>query len=70
MDLHRMGYSVAHMDGDPEKGLTWFYRLRGSYQGNPFKLLRDEIIAQGGSEFDLIVSELEMWEAVWDESEE
>ena len=70
MNLHHLGFVIPHMDGTPEKGLTWFYRLRGSYQGNPFKLLADEIRAQSG-EFggaDLILNELEKWEAVWDET--
>lgn len=68
-DLHNMGYRVPSMFGDLEKGLTWFYRLRGSYQGNPFKLLADEIKAQHGElgGADLILSELEMLETMWDE---
>lgn len=45
-EASQLGLTVPSVQGSVEGGLTWFFRNRGSYQGNPFELLAEELERQ------------------------
>ena len=65
-ELYCQGYTLPIMDGDLDKGLTWFFRLRGSYQGNPFGLLSEELYNQGATGLEDFFVEIEEFKDMWD----
>ncbi len=63
-----LGLSVPSFAGDTTQGLTWFFRNRGSYQDNPFKLLIEELEMQITSTMyreKMILQKLEYYKGMW-----
>ncbi len=72
IDLGKMaadlGLNVPSVAGDVTQGLTWFFRNRGSYQDNPFKLLIEELERQITPTMyreKMIVQKLDYYKGMW-----
>ena len=64
-----LGLTVPSVAGDTKQGLTWFFRTRGSYQDNPFKLLAEELETQvtpTNFQGKKIIQDLEYYKGMWD----
>lgn len=64
-----LGLIVPKETGDVERGLTWFFRTRGSYQDNPFKLLAEELERQITPTMfceKMVIQSLEYYKGMWD----
>jgi hypothetical protein len=63
-----LGLNVPSVAGDTTQGLTWFFRNRGSYQDNPFKLLIEELETQITPTMyreKMILQKLEYYKGMW-----
>lgn len=63
-----LGLNVPSFAGDTTQGLTWFFRNRGSYQDNPFKLLIEELETQITPTMyreKMILQKLEYYKGMW-----
>jgi hypothetical protein len=63
-----LGLSVPSFAGDTTQGLTWFFRNRGSYQDNPFKLLIEELETQITPTMyreKMILQKLDYYKGMW-----
>ena len=63
-----LGLNVPSVAGNIEEGLIWFFRNRGSYQDNPFKLLVEELEGQIPPTMyqqQMILQRLEYYKGMW-----
>jgi hypothetical protein len=63
-----LGLAVPSFAGDTTQGLTWFFRNRGSYQDNPFKLLIEELEMQITPTMyreKMILQKLDYYKGMW-----
>ena len=63
-----LGLNVPNVAGNVEEGLTWFFRNRGSYQDNPFKILVEELEIQITPTMyreKMVIQKLEYYKGMW-----